>query len=158
MPAREGRRTGGTRKVDPEVARFFMALGAVGYIRPAAELAGVDLERAWEWVAGIERPSWTTRRAEAAIRLFTVATEALDRTRRLLTGSEVDDDGGPGLRDLVMVAERFYTAALKLDKDVAADGARDWELELATGTAGQASPSSAAEPADTAPGAADGHE
>ncbi len=153
MAARQHRQTGGARPVDPEVARFFMALGAVGYIRPAAELAGVDLARAWEWVEGVERPNWATRRAEAAIRLFTVATEALDRARRLLTADEGAADGGPGLRDLVMVAERFYTAALRLDKDVAADEARVWELDLAAGPAAAPSGSDRSEPADAAPGA-----
>ncbi len=108
-------------------ARFYLALGAVGYLRPAAELAGVSLEQARAWVEGLERPAWTTRRSEAALRLFAVATEALELARQALRGEAAER---PGLRELVMVAERFYAAALRLDKDVAADGDGAWELDL----------------------------
>lgn len=132
-------------------ARFYLALGAVGYVRPAAELAEVPLEQAWRWVEGLERPPWTCRRAEAAIHLFAVATEALERVRRLICGEE-PEPGATGLRDWVMVAERFYRAALQLDKDVAADGQGSLELDLDGWSAG---PAERARPAASAPGAED---
>jgi hypothetical protein len=118
---------------DREMALFFLALGAVGEVTRAAELAGVAPERAWRWCDGLERPAWLTRRSEAANRLFAMACEALRQTGRLLRG-EVDADGEPavkvGLRELVMVAERFFGAALKLDREVGTDGEQELEIDL----------------------------
>lgn len=111
----------GLARVNPEQARFFMALGAVGYVKPAAELAEVELDQAWDWVEGLPRPAWTARRNEAAVRLFAIASTAVDQILRLLTEPPGDTTGQVPLRDLVLIAERFFTAALRLDKDVAGD-------------------------------------
>lgn len=111
------------------MARFFLALGAVGEVGRAAELAAVDPDRALAWVEGIERPVWLTRRSEAARRLFQIADEALEGVRRQLRG-EVADESSPPLRELVNVAERFYSAALKLDNRVGADGPTQFEVDL----------------------------
>lgn len=131
-------------------ARFFMALGAVGYVVRAAELAEVDVAAARRWVEGVERPVWTTRRSEAAAQLFAVATEALARARGLLRG---ELEAAPvGLREAVMVAERFFAAALKLDKDVAADGEGSLALELDGWASTPAEPAGHPAPASGATG------
>lgn len=132
-------------RVDVEQARFFIALGAVGFVRPAAELAGVDIRRAEMWAEAVPRPDWLARRQQAATHLFCVATEALEGARKLLReaeGAAADEPArqAVGLRELVMVAERFYAAALKLDKDVAAHDDSDAALDLGLwrSTSGQA--------------------
>ena len=124
---------------DPALARFFLALGAVGEVSRAAQLAGVDDEAAWAWLDQVPRPAWLTRRTEAATRMFDLACEALAQTQRVLRG-ETDESGEPtvkvGLRELVMVAERFFAAALKLDREVGTDA--DPELSLDLGAWAQA--------------------
>jgi hypothetical protein len=123
LPAQSG-------TVDPEQARFFLALGAVGEPLRAAELAGVSPDRARAWLVGVERPAWMQRRSEAARQLFQLAGEALAQVRRALRG-EVDPEApGPPLRELVSVAERFFSAALKLDSSVGADGQARFYFEL----------------------------
>ena len=136
----QGSRTRAERAgFDPAVARFFLALGAVGEVGRAAQLAGVDEAVAWGWLDEMPRPAWLTRRAEAATRMFDLACEALAQTQRVLRG-EVDDSGEPtvkvGLRELVMVAERFFAAALKLDREVGTDA--DPELSIDLGAWAQA--------------------
>lgn len=124
--------TGGS-PLDAELARFFLALGAVGEVTRAAQLAGVSAERAWGWCDQLPRPGWLTRRAEAAQRLFAMACEALAQTGRLLRG-ETEVDGSPvvqvSLRELVMVAERFFAAALKLDREVGTDVEPELQIDL----------------------------
>lgn len=114
--------------VDPEVARFFLALGAVGEPTRAAELAGVEPDRARGWLAGIERPAWMIRRGEAARHLFQLAGEALAQVRRALRGDE--DRPAVPLRELVSLAERFFAAAVKLDSSVGADGQEPFYFDL----------------------------
>lgn len=148
----------GTERLDADAARFFLALGAVGYLAPAAELAGVDLAVARRLAAGLPRPTWTARRREAAAQLFAVATEALAQvTARLRGGASggetTDSDAGLSVRELVLVAERFYAAALRLDKDVAADGHQDLGLDL---DGWSSEPDAPARPAAPAPGAVGG--
>ncbi len=154
----------GTERLDADAARFFLALGAVGYLAPAAELAGVDLADARRLAAGLPRPTWTARRREAAAQLFAVATEALAQvTARLrggASGGETTDadtgsvaGSGLSLRELVLVAEHFYAAALRLDKDVAADGHQDLGLDL---DGWSSEPDAPARPAAPAPGAVGG--
>lgn len=140
-----------TARVDPEQARFFIALGAVGFVRPAAELANVDIRRAELWAEAVPRPDWLARRQQAATHLFCVATEALEGARKLLREAEGADLEDParkavGLRELVMVAERFYAAALKLDKDVAShdDSGAALDLGLWRSTSGEAESAAAA--------------
>ncbi|MBI5832244.1 MAG: hypothetical protein HZB16_08050 [Armatimonadetes bacterium] len=135
----ESRPRRGREAFDPSVARFFLALGAVGEVSRAAQLAGVDEDTAWGWLDQIPRPAWLTRRAEAATRMFDLACEALAQTQRVLRG-ETDECGEPtvkvGLRELVMVAERFFAAALKLDREVGTDA--DPELSIDLGAWAQA--------------------
>ncbi|MCC7494864.1 MAG: hypothetical protein IT204_21115 [Fimbriimonadaceae bacterium] len=137
-------------RLTAEQARFYLALGAVGYVQPAAELAEVTLSEAWAWALAVERPSWANRRGEAAMRLFGLATSAAELVRVLLHSPEAVP--GPRLRELVHVAERFYAAALRLDKDVASDGQAAWQLDLDGWAAGADVASGAAA---TASGAGD---
>jgi len=130
---------GGVDAFDPALARFFLAMGAVGEVSRAAQLAGVAESTAWAWLDQVPRPTWLTRRTEAATRMFDLACEALAQTQRVLRG-EVDEAGEPtvkvGLRELVMVAERFFAAALKLDREVGTDA--DPELSIDLGAWAQA--------------------
>lgn len=118
----------GSNTLDPDAARFLLALGQTGEVRRAARLAEVDEARAWAWAAAVPRPPWLTRRSEAAARLFATACVALERTRATLDGAPTEDQ--PTLRELVMVAERFFAAALRLDREVAADADTDTPLDL----------------------------
>jgi hypothetical protein len=104
----------------------------------------------------VPRPDWLARRQQAATHLFCVATEALEGARKLLRdaeGADLDDPArkAVGLRELVMVAERFYAAALKLDKDVASHDDSDAALDLGLWR----STSGEAESAESASGAGD---
>jgi hypothetical protein len=143
----------GREVVEPDLARFFLALGAVGDVTRAAKVAGVSAERAWGWCDQLPRPPWLTRRSEAANRLFDMACEALRQTGRVL-GGETDGRGtsAVSLRELVMVAERFFAAALKLDREVGSDAERELEIDLGRWAEAQ---DSVGRPA-AAPGAVDG--
>ena len=142
---------------DERRTRFLLALGAVGYVDAAAEMAGVELPTAWAWATAVERPPWVSRRREAARVLFTVGVEALvkvlGRLRSAPEAGETAKEGtsGGGLRELMMVAERCLALALRLDKDVAADD--DGQVQPALDTWSCATPLPA-RVADAASGAA----
>jgi hypothetical protein len=124
----EGR---GEEGFDAELACFFLALGAVGDPTRAAELAGVSEERGWAWCDRLARPDWLTRRAEAAARLFDMACLALTETGRVLRGEGRDEAASAvSLRELVMVAERFFAAALRLDREVGSDAQGELGVDL----------------------------
>lgn len=105
---------------DPDLARFFLALGMTGEPASAATLAGLEPERANAVLAEFERPAWLTPRAATARRLFETGTEALNKLRERVGVHDGSADGDDlSLRDLLSVVERCFATAFRLDDQVA---------------------------------------